>query len=514
MAFSGLALNISFAFILILSSLSAGSQTSARAEKKRPNIVFILADDHRYDAMGFTGAFPGLETQNMDRMAKEGIYFKNAVVTTALCSPSRASILSGQYAHRHRVVDNQAPVPENLRFFPEYLQKAGYQTAFLGKWHMGEETDKPRKGFNYWASFKGQGEYYNPVMNINGKQVPYTDSTYTTDLLTNLSIDWLKQRKSAQPFFLYLSHKGVHAMFQPATRHRDKYKNLQFQPPPSMFLTAGDVDNFGDLKTIANKEIETKGWKINKPDIPSWVWNQRYSWHGVDYLYHGELSFIDFYRRYLETLLAVDDSVGKVLDYLESAGLLDNTIVFYMGDNGFSFGEHGLIDKRHAYEESMRVPLLVYAPPLTKIKGEVNDLVRNIDIAPTILEMAGIAAPPQMQGRSFLPSFKGVKSKSTNVAYYEYYWEYAFPQTPTLFAARTDRYKYIYNHGVWDINELYDLRADPYEMNNLIRSPEYQQIAHSMRDSIFNWLEKTGGSQIPLRKIDIKRSDNKYNGIY
>lgn len=498
---------------LMLRMITATAQQKAKPVQK-PNIIFILADDHRYDAMGFTGAFPGLETPNMDRMAKEGIYFKNAVVTTALCSPSRASILSGQYAHRHRVVDNQAPVPESLRFFPEYLQRAGYQTAFLGKWHMGEESDKPRKGFNYWASFKGQGEYYNPVLNINGKQVPYTDSTYTTDLLTDLSINWLKQRKSDQPFFLYLSHKGVHAMFQPAKRHRDKYRDLSFQPPPSMFLTAGDQDSYGDLKTIAARDIESKGWKVNKRDIPSWVWNQRYSWHGVDYLYHGELSFISFYRQYLETLLAVDDSIGKVLAYLESAGLLNNTIVFYMGDNGFSFGEHGLIDKRHAYEESMRVPLLVYAPPLAKVKGEVNELVRNIDIAPTILQMAGVAVPAQMQGRSFISSFRGIKGKSPNMAFYEYYWEYAFPQTPTIFAARTDRYKYIYNHGVWDINELYDLQVDPYEMNNLIRNPEYQQLAHSMRDSIFNWLEKTGGSQIPLRKIDIRRSDNKYNGIY
>ncbi len=500
--------------ILNFVMLSATSQKKITSVPQKPNIIFILADDHRYDAMGFTGAFPGLETPNMDRIAKEGFYFRNAVVTTALCSPSRASILSGQYAHRHRVVDNQAPVPADVHFFPEILQKAGYATAFLGKWHMGEEDDKPRVGFNYWASFRGQGEYYNPVLNINGKRISYTDSTYTTDLLTDLAVDWMKQQKSGKPYFLYLSHKGVHAMFQPAKRHRGRYQHLAFQPPPSMFLTAGENDSLKELHSIADRRIREGGWKVNYSDIPSWVRNQRYSWHGVDYLYHGQMSFISFYRQYLETLLAVDDSIGRVLAFLEAEGLLENTVVFYMGDNGFSFGEHGLIDKRHAYEESMRVPLLAYAPVPGRSRGTVDNLVRNIDIAPTILDIAGIKPQKQMQGQSFLDLFKTERPVPQKMAFYEYYWEYAFPQTPTIFAARDERYKYIYNHGIWDINELYDLQNDPYEMNNLIRSPEHQSRAKAMRDSIFSWLERTGGDQIPLRKIDTRRNDHKFQGIY
>ena len=500
--------------LMLFFSLFLSVRSQIVSKKSGPNIVFILADDHRYDAMGFTGAFPGLETPNLDRMARTGIYIPNATVATALCSPSRASILSGQYPHRHRVVDNQAPLPANTHFFPSDLQKAGYSTAFVGKWHMGNADDAPQPGFNHWISFKGQGVYYNPTLNINGKNVSYRDSSYTTDILTDLSIDWIKKQDKQKPFFLYLSHKGVHAIFEPAKRHKGKYKNLAFAPPPSMFITPGKNELAVQLKAAADSSILRRGWKVNYNDIPDWVKNQRYSWHGVDYLYHGELSFIDFYRQYLETLLAVDESVGKVLSFLESTGQMDNTVVIYMGDNGFSFGEHGLIDKRHAYEESMRVPLLIYAPSLSKEPRVINEVIQNIDIAPTILNIARVTKPSSMQGNSFLPFIKGQHIPWKEKAFYEYYWEYDFPQTPTIFALRTDRYKYIYNHGVWDINELYDLKNDPYEMNNLIRSEDHQTIAHTMRDEIFNWLESTGGDQIPLRKIGTKRNDHKYRSIY
>jgi N-acetylglucosamine-6-sulfatase len=499
---------------LSLFSLSIPVRSQKINENRRPNIVFILADDHRYDAMGFTGAFPGLETPHLDFMAKNGIYIPNATVATALCSPSRASILSGQYPHRHRVVDNQAPLPANTRFFPAELQKAGYATAFIGKWHMGNADDAPQPGFNHWISFKGQGVYYNPTLNIDGKNVRYSDSSYTTDLLTDLSIDWIKKQPKNKPFFLYLSHKGVHAMFEPARRHKGRYKNLPFTPPPSMFITPGENELNRQWKPAADSAILKQGWKVNDNDIPGWVKNQRYSWHGVDFLYHGQLSFIDFYRQYLETLLAVDESVGKVLDYLKASGQMENTIVIYMGDNGFSFGEHGLIDKRHAYEESMRVPMLMYPPSLSKQPRMINEVIQNIDIAPTILNIAKLPKPASMQGNSFLPLIKGQKIAWKEKAFYEYYWEYDFPQTPTIFALRTDRYKYIYNHGVWDINELYDLKNDPYEMNNLIRSTEHKEIAHKMRDEIFDWLEATGGDQIPLRKIGTRRSDHKFSNTY
>ncbi|UII33561.1 sulfatase-like hydrolase/transferase [Fulvivirga ulvae] len=312
------------------------------AETKPMNVVFILSDDHRYDFMGFTGKVPFLKTPHMDKMARQGTHIQNAFVTTSLCSPSRASILTGQLSHRHQVIDNQSAVPDTSVFFPQYLQKVGYETSFFGKWHMGEHHANPRRGFDHWVSFKGQGVYYNPVLNVDGKEEAYEDSTYITDLLTGKAIKWLENRQKDKPFFMYLSHKGVHSEFAPARRHKNVYEGEPLQYPPTM-----SPENAG-----------AKGY--NYEDVPEWVKKQRYSWHGVDYMFHGAVTFDEFYQRYTETLLSVDESIGQVLEYLEQNGLLENTLVFYMGDNGFSFGEHGLIDKRHAYEESMRVPLLVY----------------------------------------------------------------------------------------------------------------------------------------------------------
>ncbi|RYZ87145.1 MAG: acetylglucosamine-6-sulfatase, partial [Proteobacteria bacterium] len=361
-------------FLSFFSAVAASAQPKLSYQKipgtKPRNVIFILSDDHRFDFMGFTGKVPGLQTPNIDKLANEGAHFLNAFVTTALCSPSRASILTGQYAHTHTVVDNEAPSPANLLFFPQYLQKEGYKTGFFGKWHMGGESDEPRPGFNEWVSFKGQGVYYNPTLNINGRRVEYKDSTYITDLLTDLSIDWLKKQPKDKPFFLYLSHKAVHAEFQPARRDKGKYKDIEIQYPPSMFLTAGP-----DSKKFTRGKRQTDSLKYNLADMPEWVKAQRYSWHGVDYMYHGQTDFDSFYRDYLETLLGIDSSIGRVLEYLAETGLDKETIVFYMGDNGFSFGEHGLIDKRHAFEESMRVPLLARCPNLIVPGTKVKEIV-------------------------------------------------------------------------------------------------------------------------------------------
>lgn len=478
---------------------------------KPKNIIFILADDHRYDFMGFMNKVPGLQTPNMDRIAREGAHIQNAFVSTALCSPSRASILTGQYAHTHTIVDNQAPLPKGLKFFPQYLQKAGYSTAFLGKWHMGNTDDAPQPGFNYWLSFKGQGVYYNPTFNINGKQVAHKDSSYISDLLTDYAEQWLNSLDKNKPFCMYLSHKGVHAEFKPAKRHMGTFNDALVYPE-SMYLTKTDTSKiFGALPTHNPAQPPMRP---NMNDMPQWVKNQRYSWHGVDYLYHGQIQFNDFYRQYAETLRGIDDSVGRVLKWLEDNGQAENTLVIYMGDNGFSFGEHGLIDKRHAYEESMRVPLIMRCPSVIKADTKVSEVIQNIDIAPTILNYAGLPTPVQMQGKSFLPILKGQKIDWKDKAFYEYYWEYDFPQTPTMFAVRTDRYKYIFNHGVWDANELYDLKNDPLEVNNLIRSPEHQTIAKDLRDQVWTWLEDTKGMQIPLKRISNKRGDNRYRGTY
>ena len=467
-----------------------------RAPKEPRNIIFILTDDHRYDYMGFTGKVPWLKTPNLDRLAAEGAYLPNAFVTTSLCSPSRASILTGLYSHVHTIVDNHAPDPGNLIYFPQYLQKAGYQTGFFGKWHMGDHNDDPRPGFDHWESFKGQGEYYNPSLNINGERISYQDSTYITDLLTSHALDWLKERDTVKPFFMYLSHKAVHAAFKPARRHKGMYRNNKIDLPSTYNQTK--TGEYRDLK-----------W-------PQWVADQRVSWHGVDYMYHGRGELQELVVDYCETLMGVDDSVGAVLAYLEEAGLDESTMIIYMGDNGFSWGEHGLIDKRHFYEESVKVPLLVRCPDLFEGGQTVTRMVQNVDIAPTILDEAGLKKPDAMPGMSFADALSGDDdSGGRDKIFYEYYWEYDFPMTPTVFGVRTAEYKYIRYQGIWDRNELYDLKNDPDEMYNLIADPEKQELVKDMAGQLYDWLEATGGMQIPLKRtIKYRFGDFKHKNEY
>lgn len=461
----------------------------ALAGQQKMNVIFILTDDHRYDFMGFTGKLPWQKTPALDKLAAGGAYFKNAFVTTSLCSPSRASILTGQYSHVHTIIDNVASEPDGLVYFPQYLQKSGYQTSFIGKWHMGNDDDRPRPGFDHWESFRGQGVYYNPTLNINGKREVYKDSTYITDLLTAHAVGWLNDRDKNKPFFLYLSHKAVHAPFQPAKRHAGMYSNKKYTLPPTYWQTLND-----DYKAL--------NW-------PDWVKQQRHSWHGVDYPYHTHDNIEGMVQTYAETLMAVDESVQTIVDYLKANGLEDNTMVIYMGDNGFSWGEHGLIDKRHFYEESVKVPFIVYAPGIFKGGQTITKMVQNIDIAPTVLQLAGLQKPDYMPGKSFVQLLKGDTTQWRDKIFYEYFWEYDFPMTPNVFGVRTDKYKYIRYTGIWDQNELYDLEKDPNEMNNLIEKPEQADIAKKMAGDLFDWLEQTKGMQMPVKRT-IKNPSGDY----
>jgi arylsulfatase A-like enzyme len=431
--------------------------------------------------MGFMGRPSFLETPALDRMATGGLHFANTFVSTSLCSPSRASILTGQYAHRHGVVDNNRPVPEGTVFFPQYLQKAGYDTAFIGKWHMGHTSDAPRRGFDHWVSYRGQGSYYDPTLNVDGVKAELKG--YTADIVTDYALEWLKQERD-RPFFLYLSHKSVHAMFQPAKRHLGRYEKSKLEYPSTM---ADTEENY------AGK--------------PAWVRRQRNSWHGVDYMYHGNMDFDTFYRRYTETLVGMDENIGRMLDYVGAAGLSETTMVIYMSDNGFSFGEHGLIDKRHMYEESVRVPLLVYSPGFASPGSRVEQMIQNIDIAPTILDIAGLDVPSDMDGRSFLPLIRGESIPWRDEILYEYYWEWNFPHTPTVLGVRTDRYKYIFYHGLWDLDEFYDLENDPEEKKNLIQEEEHRQRIAEMKERLFEMLGEAAGLQIPLRSPTGGRAD-------
>lgn len=476
------------AVLLGLSACTAAPAPPADvADLSRPNIVFVLLDDLRFDAMGFLT--PGLETPNIDYLASHGTYFPNAVVTTALCSPSRATLLTGLSTVNHGIVDNNNATEQGLVFFPSYLQRAGYQTGFFGKWHMGASTDDPRPGFDRWVSFKGQGTYYPAdgiaparaaagevqTLNVDGKVTPRRG--YITDELTDYAIDWLKTGRDAKkPFFLYLSHKAVHSDFAPAERHRTQYTDLKIELPASS----------------ANTEENYRG-------KPMWVRNQRNSWHGVDFPYHTDQDLKEYIREYYRTLSSVDDSLGRIMAWLREAGIEKNTVVVFSSDNGFLFGDHGLIDKRNAYEPSVRVPLLIYAPGRVP-EGATNPTrVRNLDFAPTFLDFAGVKSPEQFEGRSFLAAAEGRVTPEQWAApdfIYSYYWEWSFPHTPTTFAIESGTTKYIQYHGIWDTEELYDLSTDPNEMTNLIDDPAWRATKVELRDKLFAGLARQGGDHV------------------
>ena len=458
------------------------------------NVIFVLSDDHRFDFLSCMPQCPQfLKTPHMDRMAREGAHLVNAFVSTSLCSPSRASILTGQYMHHHHVVDNQRAVPEGTVFFPQLLQKAGYQTAFVGKWHMGHNNDEPRPGFDHWVSFPGQGTYFDPTLNINGRRETFTG--YNADVLTDQAIHWLdQQRDRSKPFFLYLSYKAVHYPFQPAARHRGKYDNEPIDYP----------------ETMANTQR-------NYQTQPRWVRERRFSIHGIDHMETGAFdkdpvpNFDDLFHRYCETVHGLDENLGRVLSYVDQHALAKDTLVLYMGDNGFALGEHGFYDKRDAFETSIRVPMLAYAPGWIPPHSRVEQLVQNIDVAPTILDVCGVQVPSslKMDGQSMAGLLQGKQTPWRDHILYEYHWEWNFPATPTTFAIRDSRYKFIFYHGHWDLNGLYDLQTDPWERHNLIDVPSYQELAAKMQKQLFDELEASGGLQIPVRRPAGQRLDQR-----
>lgn len=470
-------------------ALNALTIASHGRRHRRRNIIFILIDDQRYDTMGCLGG-PFWKTPNLDALAEGGVLFENAFVTSSLCSPSRASILTGVYAHRHGILDNNTLLPADLPTFPKALDRAGYTTAYIGKWHMGGASDAPQPGFDHWVSFRGQGVYHDPVLNVNGAKV--RKNGYITDILTDYAEEFLR-RPHRKPFFLYLAHKAVHAEFAPAERHKGSYADAVYPRPLSM---ADTEDNYRGK--------------------PAWVRAQRSSWHGVDGMYNNSTDFDTFVRAYAETLRAADDSVGRIIEVLRDRGLLESTLILYTSDNGFLFGEHGLIDKRTMYEPSIRVPLIAHCPELAPSGRRVKEMVVNLDFAPTILEAASLAVPGHIQGRSFLPLIAGNRIPWRDEFLYEYFWERSFPQTPTVLGVRTDRHTFMKYHGVWDRYELYDIERDPDEMNNLVGQflqrheggplenliqkkvgPEVKALFSEMQDRLSGLLRETGCREEP-----------------
>lgn len=436
--------------------------TKAFGADKRPNFVFILTDDQRWDAMSCAG-HPFLRTPNMDRIAKEGARFTNAFATTALCAPSRGSFHTGMCVHTHGVKDNGTQWPDKIPTYSQLLQQARYDTAFIGKWHM-DMQDGPRPGFNRWVSFQGQGVYWNPVLNVDGEKVVPTG--YMTDLLTEYAVDWLRKPRNG-PFSLCLWHKAVHGPFEPPVRYSKLYSDCS-QP---------QVESLND--TLADKPSWTKTKKAepvaaNPPQNP----NRK----------TREQSYLDYCR----TIVGVDDSVGRILKTLEETGVLDDTVVIFAGDNGYLWGEHGQGDKRVMYEESIRIPLLMRYPKLVKPKSLCEDIVLNIDVAPTILDLAGAAIPEKTDGRSWRPILKGNSRGWRTDFLYEYDLEQPYVRKPTVRGIRNERWKYIEYPDFPGEYELYDIKNDPHEMHNLINDPRCADVLARMRSRFRELMTRAG----------------------
>ncbi len=473
-------------FLRVSGAALAGAPC-VRTQPARRNVVFILTDDHRYN---FIGALdhPWLKghTPNLDRFVRRGVHFRNAFVTSSLCSPSRATILTSLYMHSHGVQDNFSKLDPGLPTFPELLRRNGYRTGFFGKWHMGGSGDDPQPGFDHWLSFRGQGDYEDPELNVNGSRRRVRGNM--TDILTGEATHFMRDNAS-RPFCLYLSHKAVHAPFRPPDRHAGQFEGLTVPHPASMLY----------------KEEFYRQW-------PEWVRRRRVTRHGVDGMFDSDEPFDVHYRRYCQCLAGVDDSLGSLWDQLESSRLLDDTLVIYMGDNGYLWGEHGLIDKRAMYEPSIRVPLLAHCPSLFGVSPRpVDSLALNLDIAPAILDAAGVAPPPSMQGRSLLPLATGRPPGDWRREFlYEYAWEQDFPYTPNIAGLRTETHSLMHYPGIWDIPELYDLRADPEQIHNLlsdarqgprmrgryvnhVKDPDTRRLVEELQGRMARLLTRTGG---------------------
>ena len=465
-----------FQYFFLIGYFSLSSQLNAqhdlaKSDINKPNFLFVLVDDQPFDAVGFSGRYPFLETPNIDRLHKEGAHVENFFVTQSICSPSRASFLTGTYPHIHGVNQNNKHVdPKWDAFAPfsTHLQSAGYQTAHVGKIHMAHHRGKNhiRPGFDYWFSFIGQGKYFDPQVNENGKE--YQVKGYMTDILTDKAIDWLKEKRVAnKPFSLNLWHKAVHQPHLPAPRHKNQYLNMELPVPPH----DTHKETFKGKPEWQRKKTFGFEWKKNLP-IPSELPEQEWP---INY---------DRNMQLLRCILAIDESLGMVIDTLEELGELENTVIIYSSDNGYFMGEHTFLDKRLAYENSMRVPMLIRYPKLIKKKTKVKEQCLNIDVAPTILELAGVEIPDYMQGESMLNLLQGKKEKNWREAilfeyYLDTYWPYA---GPSQIAVRTERYKLVDAFLKNDIDELYDLKKDPGEMTNLINDPNYEDIEVGLRN--------------------------------
>ncbi|TWT30065.1 sulfatase family protein [Blastopirellula retiformator] len=477
-------------FCALTSSLLA--QDAATKSAKRPNVLFILTDDQRYDALSCMG-HPHLKTPHVDRLANEGLLFKNHFCTTSLCSPSRASILSGLYAHAHGVVNNFTDYPSDFVSFPMRLQQEGYETAYLGKWHMGEENDEPRPGFDYFVTHKGQGKYFDTEFNFNGQGRKVVPGYYTT-VVTDMAEDWLRKRDGDKPWCLMVGHKAPHSFYLPEEKYEQTFDQVDIQYPETAF---------------------------HLEDKPAWFKKRLDTWHGIygplfdwrkkfpDDSPEAVADFARMVRAYWGTILSVDDSVGRLYDYLDKTGQLDNTLIVFTSDNGLLEGEHGMVDKRTGHEPSIRIPLVVRYPGLTPADQPkvIDNISATIDFAPSILDICGARPLDNIHGKSWKRLAQGDDASWRDSFYYEYNYEQQFPYTPNVRALRTDQYKYIrYPHGDGSpdrhMAELYDLQADPQEDKNLINDPAYAAKVKQLRKELDRLIAVHGNGKPDEMPID------------
>ena len=446
----------------------------------RPNVLFVLCDDLRPDALGCYGS-KHVKTPNIDRIASEGVLFQNSFCTTSLCSPSRASILSGLYAHAHGVTNNFTEYPAAMDSFPQVLQKAGYATAYIGKYHMGEDNDEPRPGYDWFVTHKGQGKYFDTEFNINGQKREVVKGYYTT-IVTDMTLDWLKKQNADKPWCMFLGHKAPHSFYTPEPKYEHTFDDVRVPYPDTAF---------------------------HLDDKPKWIKERLYTWHGIygplfdwrkkfpDDRPEGVKDFENMVHGYWGTVLSVDDSMARIRSYLEETKQLDNTIIVFMGDNGLLEGEDGMVDKRTAHEASLRVPIIARIPGLAATGKKIPQQVLTVDMAPSILELCGAPALKNIHGKSWVKLIKEGAPDWRTSWFYHYNYEKQFPYTPNVRAIRTDEWKYIhYPHGNGKpdrhLAELYNLKEDPGETTNLIGKPELAGKVAQLQAELAKLMAATG----------------------
>ncbi|MBX2816196.1 MAG: sulfatase [Saprospiraceae bacterium] len=484
--------------LLLLALLTAASCSTPTQESTRPNILLIFTDDHSYQTFSaYDDRF--IETPNLDRIADEGVLFENSFVTNSICAPSRAVILTGKHSHINGQTTNGVTFDSTQNSFIKELGAAGYETALIGKWHL---RSRPT-GFDHYEVLIGQGHYYNTDFIENGVKVQRPG--YVTDVVTDKSLDWLEERTSDKPFCLMVQHKATHRIWQPDTSLFHEFEGVEFPLPANFFddyegrpaaaMHRMGIDEHMDLvwdnKMLDDEgEIETfhrdryeRVMYNRMNDGEKAAWDAYYDPIIADFKASklegkalAEWKYQRYMHDYLKCVRSVDNNVGRILAYLDENGLAENTLVVYTSDQGFYMGEHGWFDKRYMYEESLRTPLVMRFPAAYNARGKVEELVQNLDLAPTFLDIADVAIPQDMQGRSLLPIVEREEQHWRDAIYYHYY-EYPNEHgTPKHYGIRSDRYKLIHFYEGIDSWEFYDLQQDPSEMHNAYEDDAYQDI--------------------------------------